>query len=133
VPHESIRRRWIREFELQDAAAQDKLAVIAQGSLGEAERSQVVQVAERALATMEKIAGMEAFALKPDDPLHITVREVRAELQRRTGAAEPAPPLSRLSPEKRAMYEHFFALICKCSTNRVAAKALVDRIVLRLE
>ena len=30
------------------------------------------------------------------------------------------------------MYEHLFALIYECSTNRVAAKALVDRILLKI-
>ena len=30
------------------------------------------------------------------------------------------------------MYEHFFELVYQCSTNRVAAKALVDRILMKL-
>jgi hypothetical protein len=42
-------------------------------------------------------------------------------------------PLMRLPEVQRNMYEHFFELIYQCSANRVAAKALVDRILLRLE
>ena len=41
-------------------------------------------------------------------------------------------PLDRLPVGKRRSYEQFFELIYECSTNRVAAKALVDRILLKL-
>jgi len=31
------------------------------------------------------------------------------------------------------MYEQFFELIYECSVNRVAAKSLIDRILLKIE
>jgi molecular chaperone HtpG len=43
-----------------------------------------------------------------------------------------ASPLSRLPAQQRDMYEHFFGLIYECSTNRSAAKALIDRILLKI-
>jgi hypothetical protein len=38
-----------------------------------------------------------------------------------------------LPPKKRALYGHMFELIYNCSANRVAAKALVDRILERVQ
>ena len=42
-------------------------------------------------------------------------------------------PLSRLPDRERRTYESFFELIYACSTNRIAAKSLIDRILMRLD
>ena len=44
-----------------------------------------------------------------------------------------ASPLARLPDTKRHTYERFFELVYECSTNRVVAKALIDRILTRLD
>jgi 3-methyladenine DNA glycosylase/8-oxoguanine DNA glycosylase len=41
----------------------------------------------------------------------------------------PSSPLDVLPPAKRGMYGQMIELIYECSTNRVAAKSLVDRIL----
>ena len=41
-------------------------------------------------------------------------------------------PLMRIPKAKRKRYEHFFDLVYECAANRVAAKALIDRILLQL-
>jgi hypothetical protein len=75
---------------------------------------------------------MEALALEPDKVFRSTLGTIRAELTRLTAYVPGASPLAQLPAEKRTMYEHFFGLIYACSTNRSAAKALVDRILLRV-
>ena len=60
------------------------------------------------------------------------VRSLRDEMASLEADAGVAIPLARMDPETRAMYEHFFRLIYECSTNRVAAKALVERILDKL-
>ncbi|ESY27722.1 hypothetical protein X749_20620 [Mesorhizobium sp. LNJC391B00] len=47
--------------------------------------------------------------------------------------AAVSSPLMRLPESQRKTYKHFFELVYECSTNRVAAKALIDRILMRLE
>ena len=42
-------------------------------------------------------------------------------------------PLMRLPKAKRKTYENFFELVYECSVNRIVAKALIDRILLRIE
>jgi molecular chaperone HtpG len=53
-------------------------------------------------------------------------------LDKALATKKAATPLARLSPPKRRMYEHLFGLIYECSTNQVAAKALIDRILLKI-
>ena len=48
------------------------------------------------------------------------------------GSTTPAAPLANLPRAKRKMYEDLFALIYQCSVNQVAAKSLIDRILLKI-
>ena len=54
----SVRRRWLRDFDLHATAAREKIEIIAQGGLGKSDRGALVQAAKRALSTMEKITVM---------------------------------------------------------------------------
>ncbi len=125
----SVRRKWLREFELHAEHAREKLAILAQGTLAKAERSDLARDVERLLTAMEKIVGMETLVLEPNNVFRTTLDTIRSELTQLMGYIPGASPLSRLPTEKRAMYEHLFGLIYACSTNRSAAKALIDRIL----
>jgi hypothetical protein len=82
---------------------------------------------------MEKIAVKDLLSEDKPDELSAIVRKQRVKLGRHMhDKATPDSPLARLPPKKRAMYEHFFELDYECSANRVAAKALVDRILMKL-
>ena len=122
----------MREFELHAESAREKLAIIGQGTLAQTDRADLARDVERLLVAMEKIVGMEALALEPDNVFRPTLDAIRAELARLTTYVPGASPLAQLSAEKRTMYEHLFGLIYACSTNRSAAKALVDRILLKV-
>lgn len=129
----SVRRKWLREFDLRLEGVVEKLSILAQGSLGTEGRAKVALVVERELGAMQKIAGMEALIDDGPETLAQTVHALRADLGRSMGEnGGEISPLARLPAERRAMYEHLFELVYECSANRVAAKALVDRILKRL-
>ena len=129
----SVKRKWIRDFEIHRDAVVEKIEVIKQGSLGSGDRSAVALTAEQSLLQMDKIVGVDL--LQNDDIMELkaATKRLRSQLARAMGdKAEEMSPLSRLPPKKRAMYEHLFGLIYDCSTNRSAAKALIDRILLKV-
>jgi hypothetical protein len=127
----SVRRRWLREFDLEAAVVREKIAILNHGGLGASDAEQLARGAQRSLATMGKIAGMDGFSFDGDGALGAVIQALRADLERALGvkAASDSSPLASLPPAKRKMYEHLFSLIYECSTNRIAAKALVDRIL----
>lgn len=123
-------RKRLRDLELEQAAAREGLAVLAQGGLNAASRERMALGVELSLMRAEKLLG------EPDavhDSNHGDRREVarlRSELEQVAGDDAPAAsPLDRLSPDRRAFYEEMFSLIYECSANRSAAKSLVDRIM----
>ena len=128
----SIRRKWLREFELHHTAAREKLAILNQGTLAPQEREQVAGTVRRGLAVMTKVTGMDGLRLEEETHLHPKVEALARDLDKALKSKAPAAPLANLPPAKRKMYEHLFGLIYQCSANQVAAKALIDRILLKI-
>ncbi|TGR83019.1 molecular chaperone Hsp90 [Mesorhizobium sp. M2D.F.Ca.ET.223.01.1.1] len=129
----SIRRKWEREFEFHAEALKETLGVVAQGGVGRSERERLALSAEQTLLKLDKLASMQILAEGGD-----ARRKVIVELRVRLGelmddAAPVASPLMRLPRKQQKLYQEFFELIYECSANRIAAKALIDRILLRLE
>lgn len=128
----SVRRRWLREFELHAEGVQQTLDIIGQGGVGRPERERLALSAEQSLMKMGRIAGMEVDLDDAPDQ-NQRVASLKAKLSAAmSDNAGISSPLTRLPEPQRQMYEHLFELIYDCSTNRVAAKALIDRILLRI-
>ena len=128
----SVRRKWEREFELQHETAKQKLAVATQGGLLPTDREALLASLELALRKMDKVAAMGLLGDEQAAARAATTTSLRDEVAHLRGGEDVAAPLAHMEPEKRAMYEHLFGLIYECSTNRLAAKALVDRIMFKL-
>ena len=128
----SIRRKWEREFDVHARVAEEKLAIIGQGCMGEHEQKRLALEVEQTLLRMNKIREMNILVDQADNHT-ARITSLRAKLSLLLNEEMvPASPLARLPDKKRKSYERFFELIYQCSTNRVAAKALIDRILMRL-
>ena len=128
----SVRRKWEREFEIHARVAEEKLAIIEQGGIGKAERNRMALEVEKALLRMNKINEIKILEQGGDERA-ARITSLRTELSLLLNEKTISEsPLTRLPHRKRQTYERFFELIYECSTNRVAAKALIDRILLRI-
>ena len=72
--------------------------------------------------------------LKADAP---TLLEVLSKLRRdflksKSGQDVQAKVLSRLAPVQRRAYQQVFSLLYECSSDKVGAKLLIDRILVRI-
>jgi len=126
----SKRRQLLRDFQIQQTTVEERLAIMAQGSLRRSAREAQAANVDQALIRMTKFA--EAVELATDRK---KLLETVEKLRKRVRASDWDPqdsPLAKLPPRRRAMYRHLFDLIYGCSTNRVAAKALIDRILAKI-
>lgn len=129
----SIKRKLLRDFEQHRTGVTERIEIIGQESVGGAKRESIALDAERSLLQMEKIVAMPLIESEMAEDLKNNVQTLRSDLKRSLkGKALPQTPLARLPGEKRAMYEHLFELVYECSTNRSAAKALIDRIMSKI-
>lgn len=129
----SVRRRRLREFDLCAENAHETISVITQGSANHLRRQQLALSVEQTLLHMSKLA-VDGLLVDVLDRLEDRIVGLRRLL--REGMNEgvgTTSPLARLPEAKRVWYEHFFELVYECSPNRVAARGLIDRILLRLE
>ena len=128
----STRRKWERDFEIQAQVVAELIGILSQGSVDELKQRELALSAEKALLRMMKIARRTLL----NDGLVNRQRRIdslREDLSAATNeVAAVVSPLTRLPKADRQLYEHLFRLVYECSTNRSAAKALVDRILLRL-
>lgn len=127
-------RKRLRDLELEQSAARESLAVLAQGGLNAAGRDRMALGVELSLMRAEKLLGDPVLVDDPHGGEREEVARLRGQLEELAGAeAAAASPLDRLAPDRRAFYEEMFALIYENSANRSAAKSLVDRIMAKLE
>jgi molecular chaperone HtpG len=126
----SIRRNHMRQFELHHIAVKEKIGMLDQGALAPRERGQAERAARVSLAAMEKIADKDG--LDTEGHLKSTIVSDEKRLTKALNKPAVASSLEALPRTKRKMYEHLFSLVYECSTNRSAAKALIDRILLKI-
>ena len=125
----SVRRRWEREFDACAQSAAERIGIIRQGSTSRKRKQEFALSVEQTFLHMAKIASKEQFE-DTVDARNVKIDELRKQLSvAMNDDLEVSSPLMRLPAAKRKSYENFFDLVYQCSTNRTAAKALVDRIL----
>lgn len=126
----SIRRKWLREHELQRQAAADSIKIVRQRSVGKTQLAKFAKAAEKALQEMERISGMSLFSPEGIKDSQATVTRLRNKLDRLVEeSATETSPLATIPQAQRKTYEKVFELIYKCSSNQMAAKTLIDKIL----
>ncbi len=128
----SIRRnRWC-EFLRELETAKNKLFIVKQGVLGSAELARLLCEVQAAIAEAERLT-MRDLCSPPDaaNPAH-ELQRLRRAVARVAGAGRMASPLANLSRTDRKAYQQVFSLIYECAPSQAVAKALVDRIIVRL-
>ncbi|MGO9265917.1 MAG: ATP-binding protein [Candidatus Binataceae bacterium] len=129
----SVRRNLLREFELLAHSAQETTDIILQQSVSRQERERLALSCEQTLMKMAKIARMELLTGESSDREQL-IDEFKTKLKCAiSDRSANSSPLTRLPKARRKTYEQLFELIYKCSTNRAAAKALIDRILMNLD
>jgi molecular chaperone HtpG len=128
----STKRKFLREFQLQRQVATERLSVLTQGGLEGAARDALALEVDQGLLRMEKIAGLKTLLPDEEGELRPVIAGLRNDARAALQEDQQISPLDRLPLAQRGMYKHFIELIYECSTNRAAAKALVDRILLRI-
>jgi hypothetical protein len=125
-------RKRLRDFDLAREAALENLDILQQGSLSPSAREQVALSVDLTLLKMEKLAAPETLPELTANREHAVIEHLRTRLASVTETDAAKSPLDRMTAGRRALYEEMFALIYECSVNRTAAKALIDRIMLKL-
>ncbi|MHB1101833.1 MAG: ATP-binding protein [Devosia sp.] len=125
----SVRRKLLRDFSMYRAAGNERMAILEQGAVGAARREQLIREVHQLKDQLHKIVVAPALLETDSAEMNSSLAEFGTRLLVIGNPTELAEPLAELSSEQRPMYEHMFDLIYSCSTNRIAAKALIDRII----
>jgi molecular chaperone HtpG len=129
----SIRRNWIRKFDVSLEQAQAIADSLNAPGTGEGRRGALIGEAHEVLNEATRIAAMPLFREEGSSSLQDRIMEARNFL----GEAEAEPqassdPLAAVPYAERAVVELMITLIQECSSDQRAANKLVRRIIERL-
>lgn len=127
----SARRSKLRDFETAAREAEERLDVVSQGGMGQEARTVQLSRVRQTVGRMRRVLDSDIVAPTERSAFDQVVAGIETRLASFDGKAVP-DPLAGLPEPKRETYREMIDLIYECSANRVAAKALVDRIMERI-
>jgi molecular chaperone HtpG len=82
---------------------------------------------------MAHICESQVLSPKVRSELRKALAKIKRQTEKLHGQESKKTALDKLPTHKQRTYREVFDLIYECSTNRVAAKSLVDKILARIE
>ncbi|MBL8199670.1 MAG: hypothetical protein JNK40_01745 [Chromatiales bacterium] len=129
----SISRKWQREFALHKEAALERAKTVARGGITRTSRQTHIDAALKSLNGMTKVLQTRHIDDEVRNNLTDQAKIVEARIRKLLGeGATASDPLASLPNPRRNAYQHVISLIYECSANRIAAGALVERLLGRL-
>ncbi len=129
----SISRKWQREFDLHKDAALERAKTVSRGGLTRSARQTHIDGSLKSLKAMKKVLENRHLDHEVRNSLTGKAETVEVRVQGLLGdSATTSDPLAALPSPKKTAYQHIISLIYECSANRIAAGALVERLLRRL-
>jgi hypothetical protein len=125
----SAERKYERQFEFFAIGAKERIEVLSQRTLGPTKARRVESEIVDLIQKLEKLASRASNKKRMD----ARISNLKKSLAKSGKIDRSKSALDTLPAKRREIYEHLFGLIYDCSTNRVAAKSLVDKILKRME
>lgn len=127
----SQKRNRLKTFELNADRVGEKLDVLKQGAVSERLAATMKAEIATMLAEMHRAVEFDLF----DEEERLALKTQLSSLERSVdtySTKAEGDVLESLPPHNQETYKEVFDLIYSCSTNQVAAKSLIDRILDRL-
>jgi len=129
----SISRKWQREFAFHREAALERAKAVSRGGLTRTARQNHVDAALKSVKAMTKVLENRHLDEEVRKSLSGKAETTVSRVQNLLGdKATASDPLAALPSAKKTAYQHIISLIYECSANRIAAGALVERLLSRL-
>jgi molecular chaperone HtpG len=128
----SVVRNRIKAFDVGATKVEEQLRILEQGALDRKSADVVAQTVRSELHELKQVMSGNVFGERERASLarrHSALEESLRTVQSKTTSPRT---IESLPKKDRATIQRMIALIYECSTNRLAAKSLVDRILARL-
>jgi Histidine kinase-, DNA gyrase B-, and HSP90-like ATPase len=123
----SVERKIIRQFESLDASLEERFSILEQGGLTLERASDLYDEVKSDVADLARITRSAILSGATRENLKSRLSATAERLNRIP--VDRNDSLVTLSPARQAFYREAIDLIYECSANRVAARALVERIL----
>ncbi len=128
----SVVRNRIKAFDIGASKIDEQLKILEQAAVDGGVAENIVENIRSDMFEIQKVTEAPVLAEADRTALSERFAELEQRLANAKGTEEQGSSLSHIPAEERAVVQKMIGLIYECSTNRVAAKALVDRILVRM-
>lgn len=129
----SIKRKWLREAELQQEQIEHAIQVFDQGAIGNVEREKLVARTEENFGRATKAINNSLFEASETEEITQSLEGLREKFESAKGSSAVQLPVPELDETERRAFTRFCDLVYECSSNSGAAKILIDKILARLQ
>jgi molecular chaperone HtpG len=125
-------RNRARAFERGKEKVEELLSRVEQGVVRKRARSVIQREIVGMLSDLERIAGTDLFPTRMQKSLQRKLEKLRHRYTEASGVEADSDILASLPRARRSAFQQFVELLYECSSNKAAAKLLVDRMTTRL-
>ncbi len=128
----SVVRNRIKAFDIGAQKIEERLNILEQGVLKKNHIEAIVQEIQGEMHEIKRVADAQILCDEDRNQLAVRHNELESRLKIAKRIKDEVDPFPHLPKKERDIVQKMIGLIYECSTNRIAAKALVDRIMARL-
>ena len=129
----SIERNAIREYEIKRSVLENNLSIAIQGAVSKAVRRKLEEDVRSDFAHLKRVASGRLRESPIAPKLSKQIELLEKEIKKVFHHSNDISKLRSKSAKERKLYEHIFGLIYECSNDGASAKALIDRVLAKLE
>ena len=129
----SIERNATREYETTKALLENKLSIAIQGAVSKTVRRKLETEVRSAFTHLSRMAAGRLRESPIQPALSEQIGHLEKEIAKVFHRSNETSKVPGRSAKERKLYEHIFELIYECSTDGASTKALIDRVLARLE
>ena len=124
-----MRRNRVKFFQIGESKVLEQLDILDQNAVSNQQTKLIRHDVRATLFEIKKVAQSELLSTEKREELLTRWTNINDKLMTAGSQINGADPFEGFSRKEGEIYRNFISLIYKCSTNRIAAKSLVDRII----
>lgn len=128
----SATRNRIKSFDIGAFKIEEQLTILEQGAVGDSDARLIVEDIRSNMFEIQKTSISEALDDIDKKPLIKRFSSLENRINKIEKSPSQSKALNHLSKKESAIAQRIIGCIYECSQNRIVAKALVDRILVRL-
>jgi hypothetical protein len=129
---QSVIRNRAKSFEIEKRKIEERLSLLTQSVIPRNLETSLKKEVRSSIATLGKLSNSIGLFGDETPELKKEFEQTQANADKILNNKITDDPLANVASNKKSAYKEIFGLIYECSSNRIVAKTLIDKIIIRI-